>query len=164
MKTRAYKVFKIRGGTWEEKRQRYSWSPAAATRGLKIFYEVDKEIKPKVGKLFIFKKYEDAARFVNNSNNDWNRFEIWEVEVEGVSDTQQDYILNLWDVDLNNTLEVVDSFWKTKYVGPTFPAASLAPAGTYVCDSLRLVKMVFEGHVEAPTRLEDIPEAALTNI
>jgi hypothetical protein len=128
----AYKVVsRLHGGYVSSTTMRYH-----AGSNLVLWYDPEKWVRPKVGKLFVFRTMLDAGDFVEEMPIEWN-LEIFPCDTQGLAELRGGFpcigahtageIARYWD-------DVRD---RPVYPNPAWQLVS-PPWGTMVCDALRL--------------------------
>lgn len=84
-------------------------------------------------KLFVFKRLKHAVNFVHNFNTTYG-FEIYLCLVNNPEPIKS---ISLFPLDVTLRKTVLQNFWNSK----TF-AVTNAPEGTYVCDSVTLIRKI----------------------
>ena len=105
---------------------------------IKVNYLTTRPTVAKIGKLFVFSKYEQAFEFVYNRVNDWPKtypFEIWSAETDN---PVQPY--GIMFITAYTTLDSIKYFWEYKYY---YSEKSGIIDGTLVCDNLMLKEKLY---------------------
>lgn len=101
---------------------------AVADRTLSVKYRQGRVTKPKLGRLFVFVSFEDAKIFIHGSGSG---YEIWTCEV--TKPTKIKWIESWWSSSAR-----IEEFWKKRN------GREIAPEGTFVVDSVKLLEKVYK--------------------
>ena len=103
----------------------------------KIQYRIGEFVKPKIGKIFVFEKFEYAAEFLENEGGEGI---IWEAEFKNSSSSFSTYYEKI--LSYPAYLRNLELFWdKEKRYDYELPLKA-PPRGTLFVEELKLIKVL----------------------
>ena len=121
----AYKLVDVENG---------EYFSSSARQEFQLNYAVEKITKPKIGKLFVFKRLKDAKIFAPYAGHRILRCKV--------TNLKKKRVIFAWECVLDCWSEQIKKFWKTtgrKGIGDHLRSS---PEGTYVCDSCEPIGVV----------------------